>query len=176
MTGLQFFNNIHAISRRGRKTELRRILHDPVGRTPRHVCIFFFQNSSSTLARLARHPSAFTSMCGTDTAGRGALEPPPEGGARTKPYSTENSSSANRILRPRQKTPDQSPCHQGMTRYSRNDFIYIYTRRIQHLHLAAKKPAHPRKGRGAGLPHVIQTKAKRPANTARSLSSRAQLI
>ena len=62
-----------------------------------------FQNSSSTLARLARHPSAFTSMCGTDTAGRGALEPPPEGGARTKPYSTENSSSANRILRPRQK-------------------------------------------------------------------------
>ena len=86
----------------------------------------FFQNSSSTLARLARRPSAFTSMCGTDTAGRGALEPPPEGGARTKPYSTENSSSANRILRPRQKTPDQSPWHQGMTRYSRNDFIYIY--------------------------------------------------
>ena len=37
----------------------------------------FFQNSSSTLARLARYPSAFTSMCGTDTAGRGALEPPP---------------------------------------------------------------------------------------------------
>ena len=69
----------------------------------------YFQNSSSTLARLARHPSAFTSMCGTDTAGRGALEPPPEGGARTKPYSTENSSSADRMLRPRQKTPDQSP-------------------------------------------------------------------
>ena len=85
-----------------------------------------FQNSSSTLARLPRHPSAFTSMCGTDTAGRGALEPPPEGGARTKPYSTENSSSANRILRPRQKNPDQSPWHQGMTRYSRNDYIYIY--------------------------------------------------
>ena len=47
-------------------------------------------------------------MCGTDTAGRGALEPPPERGARTKLYSTENSSSANRILRPRPKeTPDQ---------------------------------------------------------------------
>ena len=61
------------------------------------------------LACLARHPSAFTSMCGTDTAGRGALEPPPEGGARTKLYSTENSSSANCILRPRQKTPDQIP-------------------------------------------------------------------
>ena len=27
----------------------------------------------------------------------------PEGGARTKPFSTENSSSANRILRPRQR-------------------------------------------------------------------------
>ena len=62
------------------------------------------------LACLARHPSAFTSMCGTDTAGRGALEPPPEGGARTKLYSTDNFSSANRILRPRQKkTPDQIP-------------------------------------------------------------------
>ena len=86
----------------------------------------FFRNSSSTLARLARHPSAFTSMCGTDTAGRGPMEPPPEGGARTKPYSTENSSSANRILRTRQKNPDQNPWHQGMTRYSRTDFIYIY--------------------------------------------------
>ena len=59
------------------------------------------------LARLARHPFAFTSMCGTDTAGRRALEPPPEGGARTKIYSTENSSSANRMLRPRRKTSDQ---------------------------------------------------------------------
>ena len=49
-------------------------------------------------------------MCGTDTAGGGALEPPPEGAARTKPYSTENSSSANRILGPRQKeTHDQIP-------------------------------------------------------------------
>ena len=41
----------------------------------------------------------------------------PESGARTKPYSTENSSSANRILRPRQKTPYQSPWRQGMIRY-----------------------------------------------------------
>ena len=68
----------------------------------------FFQNSSSTLARLARHLSAFTSLCGADTAGRGVLEPPPEAGARTKLYSTENSSSANRILGPRQKSPDQN--------------------------------------------------------------------
>ena len=30
------------------------------------------------LVCMARHPYAFTSMCGTDTAGRGALGPPPE--------------------------------------------------------------------------------------------------
>ena len=28
-------------------------------------------------------------LCGTDTAGRGALEPPPEGGVRTKPFDRE---------------------------------------------------------------------------------------
>ena len=28
-------------------------------------------------------------MCGTDTAGRGALEPPPEAGARTKLFDRE---------------------------------------------------------------------------------------
>ena len=72
------------------------------------------------LARLARHPSAFTSVCGTDTAGRVALEPPPEGGAPTKLYSTENSSSANRMVRPRQKTPDQIHDTEG------NDFLYVY--------------------------------------------------
>ena len=74
----------------------------------------FFQNSSSTLARLARYLSTFTLMCRKDTAGRGALESPPEGGAHSKLYSTEKSSSANRILRPRQKTPDQNTWHQGM--------------------------------------------------------------
>ena len=41
------------------------------------------------LACLARHPSAFTSLCGTDTAGRGALEPPLEAGARTKLFDRE---------------------------------------------------------------------------------------
>ena len=82
-----------------------------------------FKYFSPTLARLARHRSAFTSMCGTDTAGRGALEPPPEGGARTKLYSTVNSSSANRILRPRQKN---SWPNKYMT--PRNDLMYQYTR------------------------------------------------
>ena len=38
---------------------------------------------SSRLACLAQRLSAFTSRCGTDTAGRRALEPPPEDSART---------------------------------------------------------------------------------------------
>ena len=33
---------------------------------------------------LAQHKPALTSRCGTDRAGRGALEPPAEDGARTK--------------------------------------------------------------------------------------------
>ena len=37
MTGLQFFNNTQA-SKRGRKSKIRRILHEPVGGIPRHVC------------------------------------------------------------------------------------------------------------------------------------------
>ena len=53
------------------------------------------------LACLALHPSTFTSRCGTDKAtlsegknnnnkaGRGALEPPPEDGARTKRFYRE---------------------------------------------------------------------------------------
>ena len=36
------------------------------------------------LACLPQHPFAFTLRCGTDMAGRGALEPPPEDGAQTK--------------------------------------------------------------------------------------------
>ena len=79
------------------------------------------------VACLARHPSAFTSMCETDTAGRRALEPPPEGGARTELYSTENSSSANRILRPRRKkTPDQIP--------DTKEGFFIDIRYIAHTH------------------------------------------
>ena len=38
---LNFFNNIEAFSQRGGGNKLRRILHDPVGRTPRRVCIIF---------------------------------------------------------------------------------------------------------------------------------------
>ena len=41
MRGLQFFNNIRLFPSGGEKTKLRRILHDPVGRTPRHVCRIF---------------------------------------------------------------------------------------------------------------------------------------
>ena len=53
------------------------------GIPPRHAILL------QLLACLARHPSAFTSMCGTDTAGRGAFEPPPEDGARTKLFDRE---------------------------------------------------------------------------------------
>ena len=41
------------------------------------------------LVCLTRHPSAFTSRCGTDTAGRGTFETPPEAGARTKLFNRE---------------------------------------------------------------------------------------
>ena len=59
------------------------------------------------LACLARHPSEFTSRCGTHTAGRGAFETPPEA-ALERRYLTDYSNSANRILRPRHKsTPDR---------------------------------------------------------------------
>ena len=49
------------------------------------------------VACLPRHPSAFTSMCGTDTAGRGASEPPPKGGARTKLFDREFQFSESHI-------------------------------------------------------------------------------
>ena len=58
-------------------------------------------------------------MCGTDTAGRGALEPPPEAGARMS-YLTENSSSANRYLgRDEKKTLTESL-------KPKKDFIYLH--------------------------------------------------
>ena len=97
------------------------------------------------LACLARHPSAFTSTCGTDTAGRGAFESPPEDGARTNLFDrefqfcashTEAETKTNSwpnprikewsyidytfILRPRRKkTPDRIP-------EKNNDHIYIF--------------------------------------------------
>ena len=71
------------------------------------------------LACLGRHPSAFTSICGTDMAGRGALEPPPEGGARTKLYSTENSSSRIAYF-----GRDEKLLTKSLT--PNKDFIYMY--------------------------------------------------
>ena len=79
-------------SRRCRRQYTTKISRIP----PRHA--IFLQ----LLACLARHPSTFTSWYGTDTAGRGAFEPPPKT-ALHRSYLTENSSSANRILRPRRK-------------------------------------------------------------------------
>ena len=44
---------------------------------------------SALLACLAQRLSAFTLRCGTDTSGRGTLEPPLEDGARTKLFDRE---------------------------------------------------------------------------------------
>ena len=58
---------------------------------PRIARAYTVQNTSKSalLACLAQRLSAFTSMCGTDSAGRGALEPPPKDGARTKLFDRE---------------------------------------------------------------------------------------
>ena len=83
------------------------------------------------LACLARQPSAFTLMCGTDTAERGAVEPPTEGGARPKLCPTDNSSSANRILRPRQKRNSwPNPWHRRRILYR---FVWVNVTRGSHL-------------------------------------------
>ena len=47
-TPQDFFDNIQAFSQRGRKNDLRRILHDLVGRTPSHVSAEFFVQKNST--------------------------------------------------------------------------------------------------------------------------------
>ena len=53
---------------------------------PRIARAYTAQNTKNIalLARLAQHPSAFTSRCGTDKAGRGASEPPAEDRAQKK--------------------------------------------------------------------------------------------
>ena len=47
------------------------------------------KNKIALLTCLAQRLSALTSKCGTDTAGRGALEPPPDDGARTNLFDRE---------------------------------------------------------------------------------------
>ena len=61
------------------------MIQKQLGRIPPKI-----QKNSALLACcLAQRLSVFTSGYGTDTAGRGALEPPPEGGARTKLFDRE---------------------------------------------------------------------------------------
>ena len=48
-----------------------------------------YKKKNALLACLAQRLSAFTSMYGTDMAGRGALKPLPEDGARTKLFDRE---------------------------------------------------------------------------------------
>ena len=62
-----------------------------IGLDPRRALAYTAQikKLSALLARLAQRLSAFTSRCGTNTSGRGTLEPPPEDGARTKLFDRE---------------------------------------------------------------------------------------
>ena len=55
-----------------------------LGRIPPKI-----QKKRTSLACLAQRLSALTSRCGPDTAGRGALEPAPEDGTRTKLFDRE---------------------------------------------------------------------------------------
>ena len=61
------------------------------------------------LACLAQHPSAFTSRCGTGTAGRGAFEPPLEDGARTKLFGRGFQFRESHTEDETKKTPDRIP-------------------------------------------------------------------
>ena len=68
---------------------------------------------------VARHPFAFKSRCGTDTAGRGAFEPHPEDGARTKLFDREFQFRESHTEAESIKTPDR-------IRKKNNDHISIY--------------------------------------------------
>ena len=59
-------------------------IQEYLGRTPPRI-----QQQNALLACLAQRLSAFTSRCGTDTAGQGALEPSPEDVAGTKLFDRE---------------------------------------------------------------------------------------
>ena len=58
-------------------------------------------------------------MCGTDTAGRGAFESPPEDGARTKLLDREFQFRESHTEAEAKKTPDRIP-------EKKNDRTYIY--------------------------------------------------
>ena len=61
--------------------------------------------------------------CGTDTAGRGAFEPPPEDGARTKLFDPKFPFDESHTGAETKKTPDQIPA-------KKNDHIvYIFISR-----------------------------------------------
>ena len=76
--------------------------------------------SFQLLACLARHPSAFTSTCGTDTEGRGAFEPPPEDGARTKLFYREFQFRESYTEAETEKPSDRIPA-------KKNDHICLYS-------------------------------------------------
>ena len=86
---------------------------------PRIARAYTAQNTkkkSAHLACLAQRLSAFTSRCGTDTAGRGAFEPPFKDGARTKLFDREFRSRESHNDAETEKTPGPE---------KKNDHIYI---------------------------------------------------
>ena len=74
---------------------------------------------NALLAGLVQRLSAFTSRCRTDKGGRGALEPPPEDGARTKRFDRKFQFRESHTEAETKKTPDR-------IKRKKNGRIYIY--------------------------------------------------
>ena len=71
------------------------------------------------LACLAQPTYPIQARCGTETAGRGTFEPPPEDGARTKLFDREFQFRESHTEAETKKTPDRTPPQ-------KNDHIYIF--------------------------------------------------
>ena len=65
------------------------------------------KKKNALLACLVQRLSAFTSRCRTDKGGRGALEPLPERGGRTKRFGREFQSRESHTEAETKKTPDR---------------------------------------------------------------------
>ena len=89
---------------------------------PRQARAYTTQNTNicALLCCLVQRLPAFTSRCRTDKGGRGALEPPPENGARTKRFDREFQFRESYTEAETKKTPDRIK--------KRNDHIdYIFS-------------------------------------------------
>ena len=96
------------------------ICHDP-----RIARAYPAQNTtfSALLACLAQPPSAFTSRCGTDKAGRGGLKPPPKAALERSNLTEKFQFRASYTEAETIKAPDQIPVPS-----TEIIILYIYTR------------------------------------------------